>query len=88
VTEDEQIAVFIAEHGVTRCPTAVAAPTHVDLDDDAVAFHRARTVDPVGEQWRGAFKAARQNRRKLRRSYSARAAYSLTRKRKREEEDR
>lgn len=52
MTDRELIERFIATHGVTRCPAAFVADTHVMLSDADVAAHRRRGVDPMGDIWR------------------------------------
>jgi hypothetical protein len=52
MTDEEQIATWIRAHGVTRLPPAICAETTGRLPDEAVAWHRSRGVDPVGEGWR------------------------------------
>jgi hypothetical protein len=47
-----EIARFIAERGVTKCPTAVAAPTTASLSEADVRAHVERGLDPLGDIWR------------------------------------
>ncbi len=43
---------FIAEHGVTRCPTAYLNPSTAKISAEDAAAHEARGIDPVGDMWR------------------------------------
>jgi hypothetical protein len=47
------IARFIAEHGVTHCPPAIATITQgVIPDPETRAAHAARGLYPLGDAWR------------------------------------
>ena len=48
MTEAEQIAKFIREKGVTRCPDAILNETTARLSEADVAIHKARGIDPMG----------------------------------------
>ena len=52
MTEQELIARYVAERGVTRCPTACVAPTQARLSAADVEAHRARGLDPFGDIYR------------------------------------
>ena len=51
-TDQEAVAAFIAKHGVTRCPAAVAAPTTANISIADATAHAARGIDPVGDLYR------------------------------------
>lgn len=48
----DPIAAWIAQHGVTKCPIAFAAPTHATVSLTASLAHIARGPDPVGQTYR------------------------------------
>jgi hypothetical protein len=77
--EDDLIAEFIRTKGVTKLPSAIAAPTlhHVPSDEER-AFHASRGSDPMGDIWRAARprQTVAQRRRTLLRKASA-DAFSL-----------
>lgn len=52
VSDDDLIAQFIRERGVTQCPTAICAPTTVSVSPADASAHAARGIDPVGDAWR------------------------------------
>ena len=49
---EEEIAAFIRAKGVTRCPTACAAPTHAsgDAADRAALRERAAKLEAIREE--------------------------------------
>jgi len=49
---EADVAAFISNHGVTRCPAAFAASSSATLDPADLELHRARGPDPVGDAWR------------------------------------
>ena len=53
------VEAYIARHGVTRCPTAFAAPSTATISDADAASHRARVLDSAEESssWRNSAKA-------------------------------
>ena len=50
---EEEIAAFIRTKGVTRCPTACAAPTHAsgNATDQAALRERAAKMEARREEW-------------------------------------
>lgn len=45
MTEREMIDQFIRERGVTRCPAAYVAYTHVELSPEDLAAHRRHEIE-------------------------------------------
>lgn len=55
---EDQVARFIAAHGVTHCPAGVAAPTTAIISPEDAAAHAARGIDPMG----GVFRKSKKRR--------------------------
>ena len=52
LTDDDLIARYLKERGVTRCPAAYAVESAASISEDDRLAHAARGLDPVGDAWR------------------------------------
>jgi hypothetical protein len=48
----EQVAAYIAKHGVTKCPAAAVTETTAVISPEDRAAHAALGYDHLGEAWR------------------------------------
>ena len=70
MTDEDLVAAFVRERGVTLCPVAFAAPCSAAVRPEDAAAHLPRGLDPAGDSYRSrhqrgwaAYWAARRRRR-------------------------